>query len=476
MRHRHRSRVAFATLSFSSLILLAGCTTTGIRSVSSLGSDAEGATARPLGVSYYLPMRYAKVTFTRVKADDKADKAFTEATAALKEAETKLAGAKAAALAQAEWMAEMKKSGIKETDAPYIAALAELVKLRQAEVAAAKDVATAKAKADQAEAAALQLADAKAMCGWSDAVQVQLLDFVPDTSARYLLQPQSSAFRSDTFKMTTTTSGLLQTANIEQKDESGEVLINLARSIAAWSGPSPLANSMFSEMLDSPFKGLMADGNRCKQLAWEPRKLEFVIDPANAGEWARVGASISQSARVRGIGVAADEAFDYELSLATRSAAMVSSEQGLATRRTGDGIYYRRERPLVVNIELKDAKGLKQSIGNVLLMVPNEAPVDALDMEATAFVTNKSNYGFSNGMLVSVDNARPSPAVAIVSVPWKISEATLTQIRDLLTLRVDITQKKKTVATEEAALLQQMKAIVEAQEALDEAKKKAAEE
>ncbi len=73
-------------------------------------------------------------------------------------------------------------------------------------------------------------------------MQVQLLEFVPDTSARYLLQPESSAFRSDTFKMTTTTSGLLQTTNIEQKDETGSVLINLARSITAWSSPSPLAN------------------------------------------------------------------------------------------------------------------------------------------------------------------------------------------------------------------------------------------
>lgn len=474
MRNHHRSRVASASL--LSLVILTGCTTTGIRTVSSRVQPAEGATPQPLGVSYYLPMRYAKVTFTRVKADDKADKAFADATAALKELETKLAGAKSAAAAQASLLEAMKKDGIKETDAPYVAALAELVKLRQAEVAANKEVATAKAKADQAEAAALQLADAKAMCGWSDSVQVQLLDFVPDTSTRYLLQPQSSAFRSDTFKMTTTTSGLLQTANIEQKDETGDVLINLARSIAAWSGPSPLANSMFAEMLDSPFKNLATGGNRCKQLAWEPRKLEFVIDPANADDWKNVGARISASAHVLGIGGAADESFDYELSLASRSATMVSNDRALATRPSGAGIYYRRERPLVVNIDLKDANGVRQSIGNVMLLVPNDAPADALDMEATAFVTNKSNFGFSNGMLVSVDNARPSPAVAIVSVPWKISEATLGQVRDLLTLRVEITQKKKTLATEEAALLQQMKAIVEAQEKLDEAREAADEE
>ena len=477
MRIVRSSSLASVVAASLPLLLLSACTTVGVRSVSSQGSPAEGAAEPPLGVSYYLPMRYAKVTFTRTKADDKADKAFAEATAALKELETKLAGAKAAAIAQAALLEAMKKDGIKESDAPYVAALAELVKLRQAEVAAAKEVATAKTKTDQAEAAALQLADAKAMCGWSDAVQVQLLDFVPDTSARYLLQPQSSAFRSDTFKMTTTTSGLLQTANIEQKDETGDVLINLARSIAAWSGPPAWANNaMFTEMMDAPFKGLATGGSRCKQLAWEPRKLEFVIDPANDAEWKRVAARISASARVSGIGGAADESFDYELSLAPGSVNMVTRDQGLAQRLSGAGIYYRRERPLVVNIDLKDANGVKQSIGNVMLLVPNAAPADALDMEATAFVTNKSNYGFSNGMLVSVDNARPSPAVAVVSIPWKISEATLTQVRDLLTLRVDITQKKKTLATEEAALLQQLKAIVEAQEKLDEAKEAAAEQ
>ena len=68
--------------------------------------------------------------------------------------------------------------------------------------------------------------------------------------------------------MTTTTSGLLQTANIEQKDDTGDVLINLARSIAAWSGPPAWAdNAMFTEMMDAPFKGLATGGSRCKQLA-----------------------------------------------------------------------------------------------------------------------------------------------------------------------------------------------------------------
>lgn len=474
MRNRHCSRIASAPVLGLSLALLAGCTTTGVQSLSSAGSPAEGADAPPLGVSYYLPMRYAKVTFTRAKADDKADEAFTAATAALKDAEAKLAAAKAAAAAQASLLEAMKKDGIKQTDAPYIAALAELVKLRQAEVAAASAVASARTKAGQAEAAALRLADSKAMCGWTDSVQVSLLDFVPDTSTRYLLQPQSSAFRSDTFKMTTTASGLLQTANVEQKDETGEVLVNLARSIAAWSGPSPLEASTNPKALGLAFKGLETGSSRCRQLAWEPHKLEFVIDPADPGEWDRVSGRISASARVPGIGSAAAEYFNYTLGLASASAAMVSREKPLATRLSGAGIYYRRERPLVVNIELQDANGMMQSIGNVMLMVPNDAPVDALDMEATAFVTNKSNFGFSNGMLVSVDNTRPSPATAIVSVPWKISEATLEQVSKLLTLRVEVTRNEKTLATEEAALLQQLKAIVDAQEALDRAREAAA--
>lgn len=474
MQERRRTRIASTPLLAASFALLAACTTTGVRSVSSAGSPAEGATEPPLGVSYYLPMRYAKVTFTRAKADDQADKAFAEATAALKEAETKLAGAKAAAATQASLLEAMKKDGIKDTDAPYIAALAELVKLRQAEVAAAAAVASARTKTGQAETAALRLADSKAMCGWTDSIQVSLLDFVPDTSTRYLLQPQSSPFRSDTFKMTTTAAGLLQTANVEQKDETGEVLVNLARSIAAWSGPSSLGTSEYVESHKDSSNKLVAGSSRCGQLAWEPRKLEFVIDPTAPGEWDRVSGRISASARVPGIGSAAAEHFNYTLGLASASATMVSRENSLATRLSGTGIYYRRERPLVVNIELQDASGMMQSIGNVVLMVPNGAPVDALDMEATAFVTNKSNFGFSNGMLVSVDNTRPSPATAIVSVPWKISEATLDQLGKLLTLRINVTTSEKSLATEEAALLEQLKALLEAQQALDEAREAAA--
>jgi hypothetical protein len=462
MCNRDRSFVASALLLALSFSVLAGCTTAGVRSKAV--SPAEGAVAPPLGVSYYLPMRYAKVTFTRVKADEKADTALAEAITARKEAETKDAGARAAAKAQAGLLEAMKKHGIKEADAPYIAALAELVKLRQAEVAAVAVLASARAKEGQAEVAAQQLADSKAMCGWADSVQVQLLDMVPDPSTRYLLKPQSSAFRSDTFDMTTTASGLLQTADIEQKDETGEVLINLARSIASIQAPGadPLATAEFGD------KNGGTSVSRCKQLAWEPRKLDFVIDPANPDDWTRVSVGISAAAKVGGLGGAGPEEFPYTLSLAERSRALVSGGGSLATANSGTGIYYRRERPLVVDIDLE-----KQRVGNVILMVPNGAPVDALDMAATSFVTNKSTLGFSNGMLVKVHQTRPSPALAIVSVPWKISEAILTQIGHLLTLRIDVTRNEKTLATEEAALLQQLKEIVEAQEALDTAREEA---
>ncbi|MCZ8063076.1 hypothetical protein [Silanimonas sp.] len=472
MRICHPSRIASAAVVPLSIALLAGCTTSGVGTKSSM--DSFGNAESPLlGVSYYLPMRHAKVTFTRVKADDKADQAFADATTKLKAAEAALAGAKAATAAQASLLEAMKRDGIKETDAPYITVLAELVKLRQAEVAAAKDEAAAKAKANQAEIAALQLADSKAMCGWVDSVQVQLLEFVPDTSARYLLQPESSAFRSDTFKMTTTTSGLLQTTNIEQKDETGSVLINLARSITAWSSPSPLANQPYFENLNTPIKNLAVGSNRCAQLAWEPRKLEFIIDPIDESQWGNVGTQISNAARVRGLSGSTDERFTYTLSIARRSPEADSSARPLAGRPSGAGIFYRRERPLVVNIALSDEDGNPQSIGNVVLSVPNGAPIDAIGMDATAFVTNRSNLGFSNGMLVSVDNSRPSPAAAIASVPWQISEATLRQISALLTLRVEITQKETSAATEERALLEQMKAIIEAQEALDRAREAA---
>ena len=467
MRSRDRPFVASALLLALSFSVLAGCTTTGVSTTTV--SPAEGAVAPPLGVSYYLPMRYAKVTFTRVKADEKADTALAEAIAARKEAVTKDAGARAAAKAQASFLEAlleaMKKHGIKEADATYIAALAELVKLRQAEVAAVAVLASAKAKEGEAEVAAQQLADSKAMCGWADSVQVQLLDMVPDPSTRYLLKPQSSAFRSDTFDMTTTASGLLQTADIEQKDETAEVLINLARSIASLQTAGDAQK--FAETLQKNTEKTKPT-SRCKQLAWEPRKLDFVIDPANPDDWTRVSAGISAAAKVGGLGVAASEEFPYTLSLAERSRALVSGGVSIATTNSGPGIYYRRERPLVVDIDLE-----KQRVGNVVLMVPNGAPVDALDMEATSFVTNKSTLGFSNGMLVKVHQTRPSPALAIVSVPWKISEAILTQIGHLLTLRIDVTRNEKTLATEEAALLQQLKEIVEAQEALDTAREEA---
>jgi hypothetical protein len=106
--------------------------------------------------------------------------------------------------------------------------------------------------------------------------------------------------------------------------------------------------------------------------------------------------------------------------------------------------------------------------------VPNGQPADLISLDAMAFARNESKLGFENGMLTSFYADRPSPALEVVSVTWKIAEATADILNDLLTLRVNYTKSQGDVVTNQVALVNQMRALIQAETELEAARRAAA--
>jgi hypothetical protein len=433
------------------VLSLAGCQSAAVKT-----RLLPGAGANEGGISYYLPMRYAKVTFERTKVDSKAIEAVTKANGSLKEQNAALKAAQAAVAAQQGYLTALKQKGFAEPAEPYKTGLGELIKAELEVVAKKKAVGVAEAELVAADTSRKQYAEAQPMCGWVDSIKVTLEDPVPDPSARYELMPLHSAARADHFKIGTTPSGLLKSADAELKDQTGEILINIAKSIAAPARPS---------MSNARKPATAGAAATCDQLDWQPRSLVFMINPARDSEWMQVSTEINKAANVgpsSAGGATPALNFNYALALASSNPPAGASRGS----QSGEvGLYYRRERPLLMAVTM-DSK----PIGGFVLVVPNDAPIDSFNVQATAFVTNDYKIAFENGMLVGVDQTQPSQLLEVVSLPWKIAKETVGIVTELIKLRVDYSSNNTSVVEQQVKLTEQMKALIEAQQALESAR------
>lgn len=457
------------------IIFLAGCTSPAYRTVV---LDKDDANTK--GYTYYLPMRHAKVTFQRARADSKAAEAVTKAKGTAEEKQGALKVLESTVKAGKEYLVELKKNGFDETTNIYKEGQAALIKTEQEKVAAQKAVATAQAAAATALANEAAFNASQPMCGWVDSFKVELQDFVADASERYELIYLHSSSREDHFKIGSTASGLLKSADAELKDQSGEILISLAKSIAAFPsiGPPSTARS-----------GAPPAGKSCSDLNWQAFTLVAVVDPTEQTEWNDLAKRINAASVVKDTSGADAVTFSYgfdstaqggtpsrtpeKIPVGRISNSITAAQKKSCTanpsalcRDAEDGIYYRRERPHLVTV--KDGTA---PIGAFVLVVPNGAPVDLLTVEATAFVTNDYKIGFENGMLVSLDTTRPSEVLEVVSIPWKIARETLSLVTDIIKIRVDYSTNQASLVEQEVKLIGQMEALIEAQRKLDEAKK-----
>jgi len=83
--------------------------------------------------------------------------------------------------------------------------------------------------------------------------------------------------------------------------------------------------------------------------------------------------------------------------------------------------------------------------------------------------------GFTNGMLVSVDTKKPSPALVVAGLPAKIVTGVMGTVSDLLTARINIVKQETSLSTEQASLAKQRQALLDALEDLEEAEREAGE-
>ncbi|MFN3231897.1 MAG: hypothetical protein ACE363_07010 [Alphaproteobacteria bacterium] len=460
------------------------------------------------GVLYYLPMQRIEVTLTRAPVKD-AKEVREKAEAALKTADDALKQAKEA-LKKKEGILKAVNADPKATDKQKDLAL-------EAVEAAKNAVTGAEAGKREAEAAATALIGQWVVPAddgklprklFADKVVIKALSPEPDTTCPLLAQISHDQRRDDQFKMTTTATGLLSSADATLDDRTDDILVEMGRLVGAavLGFPSPVPAGM--EVMIAPPGDIALDNVKvcgvtakrsvferyCGRVLGRSMTYKFLFDPS-AGADDNVG----ENAFCRGVdgalsgagdgsldgGITGDKRTDMALCVALqydlettplvgkikdpgdfrsrgrrmRQCPHLARSEGSPSDRAGiEGLVY--PRPIPYQFTLRDEFGAP--LQSMVHMLPNDGPLSVVPLRSAAFVETKHAVAFENGLLTSYDTTRPSETLAVIGLPLRIVSGVLEAPATIIKLRVDYSSQQE-------ALINAQRAVIEAQEKLDDA-------
>lgn len=434
-------------------VALSGCTTMQSAPHTSFSG------APPQGVTYFLPMRMVKLTVTREQVTlqellDDRDKKVVELAAArtvLATSRTKLQQTRATLNA----LPATASARAEQTRLTELAIAEEAVAAAAVEKLAA-DVADLTRGVEQTPADGGE-------CRYN--ARLELLPVQADPRARYVVDLRHSGFRDDTHTLTLTPAGLLSTVNAVSVDQTGQILVELARSAGMISG------------LQS--RGESADG--CGQ----PASLVRIFDPVDTNDMKTVETELQEAG--------------MPIRLALRAPTTVRTGFA-ATPAIGpnQGLYYRSPGPIVLDIrrvrdtvaatgDTGDTGGTGDTgdaepdrgttagepdesqtgsqtvaqiykaddastyftIDSVSFTLPQAGPDSYLPLPAGPFVRTANTLALTDGALSSWTNERPSEVLSVVRIPGQIVEAFIDGLGRVLTARIDISTKEQGLQAQE---------------------------
>lgn len=447
---------------------LAGC--------SSLVHETALDKAGQPGVSYFLPKRLHKVSYTVSQV------AGGDAEAIGKKYDEALQALASAGVAKQKAVEEEKQRKAAFDQAVAVAGkegsqqAQDLARRAQSEHAVAQDaLALAKTSYDAAQALFIQYGKLRQGIGGDSAqckveMSIEAQPLVPDETQPRIAVLRHSYTRDDHLTITTTPSGLLAGANGVATDRTGDILVAVAQAAFALGGGGGVP--MVAHGLTPDDDG---DGD---EPVCHPGKYAQTIDFSD-------DKMIADFSKMLG-----DRATGFTLE---RRSGGVTGESKNAPKLDGkscplgvlapfdqgcDGLAYRRELPYL--LELKQG----ETVADVMMItMPQGSPVAYVPYNVGLFVKNEFNVTFADGMLVSSEVDKPSELLSLAKLPVDMARGVMTVLTDFIQLRVDYTGKQAALAQGETAeaitvvedQTARVKALADYQKALQELREAAGE-
>lgn len=447
-------------------LIVQGCAVVESKRVASNAASDDG-------LVYYLPTRPLKVEVTRAEVPTKPE--VDKAKAAESAAE--------AAFESAKNILEVATERMKATKAatPARAEAEKNVNLAEADVVVASKKLAARSK----KVAEVEADYAKALDGnppLTDTLTFTLLPSVADTRHRYVANLNHLVTRSDKLELKTTTAGLLSSSAAKSEDQTAQILVSLAQTVAAVAGPVPIG-PITTMGLGWPL-GVIAEppvveqppldcGNGFKRSAaaeLKPFKFEYVFDPTRnviqavsikdklspveLSPWAYLQSSLCA--------LGADYLFDWK-SMGPNVASDIPAEKD---NKLWEGLFYRRQLPYRLDVykittaEQKSSPILSKSL---YFELPNASPPELLKIKGSLFASREFGAEFTDGLLVANKEVKPSEALAVVALPYDITKALISVPAEIIQLKVDYSSKAQSLVDAQIKYQDTLKAISDKQ-------------
>ncbi|MEQ1930816.1 MAG: hypothetical protein ABL957_09805 [Parvularculaceae bacterium] len=277
----------------------------------------------------------------------------------------------------------------------------------------------------------------------------------PDPDHRYVLRYRHSSFSDDHVVVKVDDMGFLKWISAVSKDETGEVALKFVELAAETAKIATLKSGAADELL--PFK-------------WE-----FACDPTDDEPIGQGDANCGDILRRL-------RRAPYYVDLEIGHRSLVGPGGGVESERPrlgcNEGACFRPALPYEIRFTYQDVADARPPEDSrvklvqsrtIVVALPNEAPIMAVDLNRHAFVDAKTEVEFEDGMLSKVELEKPSEALGLVSLPVDAARLIASIPAALLDFKITSLQKNKNLLTEEANLIQSQMELLEKQRRLIEA-------
>ncbi len=412
------------------------------------------------GISYYLPKRVHRLIVTAENLNaKKEEEKFKEAkdnflivNKEAKQLEAKMKNLKSIA-------ANTPGDGKAKKKAVEAAQTAEGIYLAAKEIAdkAKNDMEIAKNRYDQAKAEK----DSEP-CNYFIAMSITPQALEPDTQHPFLLKLNNSPLRDDELKIKTTQSGLLTSTDAISSDRTGDIAVEIAKTVAMFGVggfPTLVQPSVrpFSMVTGVDKKAIGESMNLMKKCYPSTMKHDEIVDFGSSGNIPIVFRDSS--------GFAVNENLyflppDLKMKIVIPVSAkdlksIYETDEGLKENsyplKGHYGILYRRDTTYLTNL-WATIDGVDTIVTSEQISMPNLSPVTLVPFEYLSLVTTKNNAAFENGMLVSYDTNQPSSALALANLPARVAEGYINALTNFLQLKFNYSSKAIDAVSKEKEL------------------------
>lgn len=282
---------------------------------------------------------------------------------------------------------------------------------------------------------------------------------LPDPRHVYRLRSRMSAYSDATLIVQTDGKQLLTSVSATAKDQSGAIAAQLAELVKAGARATTAFGVFSSARSTAIAKVIEASQSAKVDASGYPEvtltaTLDFGAD--GVAERTAFAKSLEGPARRYGRGTQVNLQVTPPEAVTGRN---ISSSAQTSGNECSIGVCYRPVLPYRVKLIGTTGGSVAWATSSLIALLPNDAPLLSIDLHSTKFVERTGTLTFASGVLTKVDIAKPSEALAAITLPVTILNTLASIPAELLTLRISLTTQQTELLTKQAALA---KAIADA--------------